>query len=407
MLKLLARQKSTLSNQPVCTFQPCSPSFFGSEARQYRAWMTLVGTLIGLAVSHSAAQAASFSGLGFLPGDTSSSATGVSADGSVVVGSSGNQAFRWTQSSGLAGLGFLPGGGSSSAAGVSADGSVVVGESFAPAIPIPPYYYSVLQAFRWTQAEGMRSLTVGSSASGVSADGSVVVGTLYAPKFFSEALVWTSGIIQGLRTYPYLESSAHGVSADGSVVVGSARSFTSSITEAFRWTQAAGLQVLGLLPGNSFSSASAVSADGSVIVGQSGDEAFVWNSIQGMQGLGFLPGNSFSSASAVSADGSVIVGQSGGEAFVWSSTQGMQSLTDVLIAAGVGNLTGWGLANAMAISADGYTVVGHGTNPGGQQEAWIADLRNTQPVPTPALLPGLIGMGLATWRRQRQSSADS
>jgi hypothetical protein len=85
----------------------------------------------------------------------------------------------------------------------------------------------------------------------------------------------------------------------------------------------------------------------------------------------------------------------------------MQSLTDVLIAAGVGNLTGWGLANAMAISADGYTVVGHGTNPGGQQEAWIADLRNTQPVPTPALLPGLIGMGLAPWRRQRQSSADS
>ncbi|MGV2388389.1 MAG UNVERIFIED_CONTAM: hypothetical protein LVR29_08855 [Microcystis novacekii LVE1205-3] len=41
----------------------------------------------------------------------SSAATGVSADGSVVVGSSssdtGTQAFRWTQETGMVGLGFL------------------------------------------------------------------------------------------------------------------------------------------------------------------------------------------------------------------------------------------------------------------------------------------------------------
>jgi hypothetical protein len=82
----------------------------------------------------------------------------------------------------------------------------------------------------------------------------------------------------------------------------------------------------------------------------------------------------------------------------------MQSLTDVLIAAGVSNLTGWGLTNATAVSADGYTVVGYGSNPNGQTEAWIADLRKVQPIPTPGLLPGLIGVSLATWRRRQQQS---
>ncbi len=63
------------------------------------------------------AQAASFQGLGDLPGGRFSSyASGVSADGSVVVGSSEStamftvEAFRWTQSTGMVGLGDLPGG---------------------------------------------------------------------------------------------------------------------------------------------------------------------------------------------------------------------------------------------------------------------------------------------------------
>ncbi len=364
VLNFLTSEKTTVSNQSVSTGQPCSPSSlrsFGFAAGQYRAWITLVGTIMGLTVSHSAAQAASFTGLGFLPGVSPSAAPGVAADGAVVSGSADNQALRWTQSDGLVGLGFLPGGNSSSAAGVSADGSVVVGESVAPYPPVPPYFVSYLQPFRWTEAGGMQSLGLLGSANGVSADGSVVVGTYYPPKFNPQAIIW-GGSLGGI-TYPYLSSSAHGVSADGSVVVGSATSVISSITEAARWTQPGGLQVLGL-----------------------------------------LPGSSSSSASGVSADGSLIVGQSGGEAFLWSNSQGMQSLTDVLIAAGVSNLTGWGLTNATAVSADGYTVVGYGSNPNGQTEAWIADLRKVQPIPTPALLPGLIGVSLATWRRRQQQS---
>ena len=59
--------------------------------------------------------------------------TGVSADGSVAVGTqsplspSPNQAFRWTASTGVVDLGSLPGGLNSFATAVSSNGSTAVG----------------------------------------------------------------------------------------------------------------------------------------------------------------------------------------------------------------------------------------------------------------------------------------
>ena len=57
----------------------------------------------------------------------------VSADGSVIVGAFSNgdgqrRPFRWSQSGGFQDLGILPGAARVSATGVSADGSVVVGQ---------------------------------------------------------------------------------------------------------------------------------------------------------------------------------------------------------------------------------------------------------------------------------------
>jgi probable HAF family extracellular repeat protein len=93
------------------------------------------------------------------------------------------QAFRWTAGSGMVGLGYLPGGNSSSATAVSGDGSIVVGSS---------YSASGNQAFRWTAGSGMQSLwdllvTNGFNidpaevliASGISADGNTIVGSDY------------------------------------------------------------------------------------------------------------------------------------------------------------------------------------------------------------------------------------
>ena len=90
-------------------------------------------------------QAGGMVGLGFIAGDNTSMASAVSADGSVVVGQSslpfgaGSHAFRWTQAGGMmnvadwltaAGVTITPGFFMEYASGVSADGSVVVGRGY-------------------------------------------------------------------------------------------------------------------------------------------------------------------------------------------------------------------------------------------------------------------------------------
>ncbi|MFN7247936.1 MAG: PEP-CTERM sorting domain-containing protein [Microcystis sp.] len=348
------------------------------------------------------AQAASFQGLGDLPGGSfSSEAYGVSANGSVVVGTgygaTGSQAFRWTQATGMVGLGYLSGDGGhgreSRAYGVSADGSVVVGDN---SIIYPDG--SLQEPFRWTQATGMVGLGDlpgggrNSGARGVSADGSVVVGFSNSASG-GEAFRWTqqTGMVGlgDLSGGDFFSSHARGVSADGSVVVGSSNSATGF--QAFRWTQGTGMVGLGF---RGASGVSGVSGDGSVVVGYSespnGVQVLRWTEQTGMVGLGELPGTTVSSL-AVSADGSVVVASTSQwmffqEAFIWNSTQGMRSLQQVLTNDYGLDLTGWFLKEANAISADGLTVVGYGTNPNGLNEAWIARL-DTQPDPEPGTTP--------------------
>jgi uncharacterized membrane protein len=102
----------------------------------------------------------------------------------VIIGSSNGQAFRWTQETGMVSLGS-----NSSASGVSADGSIIVGTS-------------ANQAFRWTQKTGIVSLKetlIGegldvsgwtlSSANAISADGFTIVGNGINPSGQSEAWV--------------------------------------------------------------------------------------------------------------------------------------------------------------------------------------------------------------------------
>ena len=351
--------------------------------------LLLVVTLIGVRAAR--ADSYSFAGLGHLPGGVpSSSAFDTSADGSVVVGGSRRlsnyEPFRWTEEEGMVGLGQLRG----VATGISGDGSVVVGQSG--------------EAFRWTQAGGMvglGSLSGGgtsSFATSISADGSVVVGQS------GEAFRWTqAGGMVGLGSLagaPF-GSQAMGVSDDGSVVVGG--SYSSLGYEPFRWTEAGGMVGLGhLSAGASSSEANDTSADGSDVVGygnspvRRGNEAFRWTEEGGMVGLGRFPGTySNSYATAISADGSVVVGGSSSDgfdaAFVWDEENGMRVLLDILSQQGI-DMQGWVLQEASNISDDGLTIVGFGKNPLGYTEAWIA----TIPEPSTALLIslGLIGLGV-------------
>jgi probable HAF family extracellular repeat protein len=289
-------------------------------------------------------------GLGDLPGGVfSSSASGVSADGSVVVGTSvsaaGNQAFRWIAASGMVGLGDLPGGAVRSAAyAVSADGEVVAGFSSSTLTGA-----SYDEAFRWT-TNGMVGL----------------------------------GDLPGGRT----NSQAFAMSADGTVIVGASGSsnVTGGVWEAFRWTTTNGIVGMGDLAGGASNSvAYGISPDGSVIVGRghTGDEAaFRWTAEFGLVYLGALPCETWSTAFAASANGSIVVGDpnqgTGDCAFVWDSQHGIRNLHQVLTNDYGLNLAGWQLSAARAITPDRTTIVGYGRNPSGQTEAWIANI--TPPV---------------------------
>jgi probable HAF family extracellular repeat protein len=210
-------------------------------------------------------------------------------------------------------LGTL-GGTNSWASGVSANGAVVVGDSLIAG--------GAFRAFRWT-GSGMQDLgTLGgtnSSASGVSADGAVVVGgSQIAGDATSHAFRWTGGGMQDLGTLGGAESWASGVSADGAVVVGNSQT-TGGPFHAFRWT-GGGMQDLGTL-GGAESWAKGISADGAVVVGGSETaggtfRAFRWTD-SGMQdvadwlsaaGVTMPAGWTLREAAATNADGSVVVG---------------------------------------------------------------------------------------------------
>jgi probable HAF family extracellular repeat protein len=175
-------------------------------------------------------------GLGLSPQGFRTIATGVSADGSVVVGNgrtvpdptTGDQAFRWTAQTGIVALGDLPGGGLfSEAHDVSADGSVIVGRG---TTDLPTF-----SAFRWTEATGMVALpgvpNVGpfSVAEGVSANGNVIVGGVPAmvwDPFHSTRLLRDILIEQGIELGDWNPVVARAVSYDGEVIAGVVRSPT-------------------------------------------------------------------------------------------------------------------------------------------------------------------------------------
>ncbi len=235
-----------------------------------------------------------------------------------------------------------------------------------------------------TSAFGQRFVVLGdifggsdaSEAFDVSADGTVVVGVSDSINGW-EAFRWTEADgMEPLGDLPGgdFESWAFGVSADGSVVVGRG---TRSRHEAFRWTRSLRMRGLGSL---SFqypeSAAFDVSADGTVIVGSSAYDlpyyttniAFRWTATTGMQPLGSLnPTQPWSSAYAISADGSVVAGMTASpgtyQAFRWTTETGMQ---------GIGWLSGvpngeTRRSAALGISQDGSVIVGFSTSTAGFQ----------------------------------------
>ncbi len=394
------------------------------------SWMTLPRCLFPacallLVTAAGPARAASILALGDVPGGNfTSQANAVSADGLVVVGQSGFQAFRWTAATGMIGLGFVPSSPLqrlSDARAVSMDGSVIVGYA---TVPVPTFNKN--GSFLWTPGGGMQNFNVVGSAGttalrahAITPNGTYVAGgagqSSPAGPFNSEAFRWSSsdglvrlGFVAGTPT----ESLATGISADGAVVVG--YSGNSPGGTAFRWTQATGMVGLGVLAGDEWSAATAVSADGAVIVGHSVDQqivvsggipelrltyrAFRWTSGGGLEALGD------GEALAVSADGTRVVGKGSGptRAFLWDEAHGRRDLRELLEDDYGLDMSGWTLESATGISADGTVIVGTGYNPNvagtdGNPIAWMVII----PEPGTALLVGAGLVLLSSGRRSR------
>jgi probable HAF family extracellular repeat protein len=229
-----------------------------------------------------------------------------------------------------------------------------------------------------------------SFGSGVSADGSTVGGSV-SRLFGDEPFRWTEaagmqplGDLPGART---LESHAYAVSADGSVVVGSAYGdfIDPHPTVAFRWSQAFGMQPLGYLTpftsSSMFSVARGVSSDASVIVGASTSfplvtEAFRWTQAGGMQGLGVTLGGGSSFARGVSSDGNTIVGDVG-----FPTTRGAFRWTPATNMHLIGDLPGGTLLSiANAVSLDGTTIVGFSSSDAGLEAFRWTEALGMQPL---------------------------
>ena len=217
----------------------------------------------------------------------------VSADGSVIAGTAtGHQSFVWSASTNTMTAIKYASATSTSANGLSADGSTVVGQI--------KYDDDNWEAFKYTSDGGIVLLgdieggALYSEAVAVSADGSVIVGNgKDAGSNGYKAVIWTESGIQELGGLGENGTSvANNISADGTTVVGSSKN-TAGKQEAFMWTEDG--DMVGLGYGSSdyvVSNAAAVSGDGSVIVGMGLEselfpltEAFLWTDELGMVSL--------------------------------------------------------------------------------------------------------------------------
>jgi len=327
--------------------------------------------------------------------------------------------------------------------GMSADGSVIVGT-----VPgVPP----TTEGFRWTAATGLVRIG-GAEATAISRDGKTIVGTVRDELLRGIASIWISGrewkqlggvpggrpdLITGLLSIPY------GVSSDGSVIVGAAWD-ANFRTVGFRWDEKTGMVNLGPQGKGIQQSARAVSANGSVIVGFDKDNyavnvpnawrgyvhydgglhllhAFGWageatrtNDVASIivgqgppinstaphggttymytawdgnfQDLGAVwvgsPGINLeeyqSKPFGVSDDGTVVVGQTGGVntqfAMIWTPETGMLYMHDYLTRNGVTAHQNWVLTESDYVSPNGKVIAGAGRNPQGVPESWIVTL---------------------------------
>jgi hypothetical protein len=231
--------------------------------------------------------------------------------------------------------------------------------------------------------------------------------------------------LQPVGKPPNSRSISGVLSNDGTVVGGTAERVSAAgiySWEAYRWTENSGAVGLGFLPGTTSNTVESISGDGTTLVGSNrvgfDSQAFRWTEAMGIESLGTLDRFGFedTTATSVTNDGSVIVGNAGdssrGQVFVWTPETGMLSLTDVLnVQFGLEEeLRLWKFRQPL-ISDNGRFIAGSGTWGDNTSRSWLIDRGENPepfqipvfpPVPEPATygIIGAIGLGVVMLRRR-------
>ena len=309
--------------------------------------------------------------LGQPNGTTTAAGTGVSSDGTAIsVDSNGNFLLaRWTQAGGFEAL-PRNGGDSHNTTGISADGTRVVGMSLVGTSSTTP------RPVVWT--EGGTTVNLQNRygfSSAISDDGNTIAGAGYNASSQTAAAVFQFDGASWDATYlPFVAGGTGvkglGISPDGSVVVG--QGYDGVQWDGFRWGVAWGLETLGATT----TTADAVSGDGTVVVGRGTMDSggYVWTEESGLFDLAALvaptlDGWSDLRPTAISDDGTRITAQMKTAGNVWQAllfdldddADGIRWDLDVCPAvadAGQEDMDGDGTGDACDDDADGDGVTG-------------------------------------------------
>ncbi|MBK8915487.1 MAG: hypothetical protein IPM64_12985 [Phycisphaerales bacterium] len=299
------------------------------------------------------------------------SASGLSADGSTVVGTATSttgeiRPFLWKPTVGDIWIhNGQPTWIYSQGLAINANGTVATGVA---------YDGNYSRQWRWTQPSNLMQdlgnlCNCGTSdATGVSADGSIVMGYSAAPGF--RATRWTSatGLVDlGFGTGGRIEAVTRAVTPDGTTIVGYGHVASIGLRGFVRYGDGTWVDLQPNIPGQG-TVALAVGASPNLIAGYSGPEATRWESEVPMP-LGILFGETSSVAAAIHASGDIVGGHSGpglvplsnnNAGWIWTQTRGMVRLTDFLSSQGV-NLAGWSHLNGVSgFSQNGTAFAGNG-----------------------------------------------
>ncbi len=319
-------------------------------------------------------------------------ATGLSADGTAVVGTTNDngQVFRWTAATGMVGLGRNTVPRIHTRSGepaISYDGNVI-------AATILDRTRAYGTQGRWTTKLGWRQLapplpddggildSEDSSVFGMSGDGKVVTGLYwrpFQPGGSAHGSVWRASTnMVGLPTAGG-SSRVDAANRDGTVLVGWEEDPNTGSRQAAVWVN--GAKTI-LEPGLYGSEAAGVNADGSIVVGQGYDPvldrstAILWRwsgSAWVRQSLGVLKGTGltgYSFATSVSDDGSIVTGFNRPKffifettGFIWTPDSGMVSADDFLHARGKDLKGKFTIRFVPSVNGAGTVMAAVGQNP--------------------------------------------